>query len=80
MPRYYFDMMDDDGLLVDDEGVELSDLDAAQEEAARSLGDMVRDATRNFKRGPIQQMGIEVRDEIGRVMHVRFSVEVQRRN
>ena len=38
--RYYFDMRDSDGLVIDEEGVELPTLAAAQEEAARSLAEM----------------------------------------
>ena len=80
MPRYYFDMMDHNGLLADEEGLDLRDLDAAQEEAARSLSDMVRDATRTPTQDPIEQLGVEVRDETGPVMHVRFSFDIDRRS
>jgi hypothetical protein len=80
MPRYYFDIMDHSGRLADEEGLDLRDLDAAQEEAARSLSDMVRDAARTPAQDPIQRMGVEVRDEKGPVMHVRFSFEINRKN
>ena len=46
MPRYYFDLRDGDDLAVDEEGVELRDMELVQEEAARSLADMARDAVR----------------------------------
>ncbi|WP_420888200.1 DUF6894 family protein [Bradyrhizobium brasilense] len=42
MPRYYFDL--NTGIVPDEEGLDLRDLDAAQDEAARSLGGMARDA------------------------------------
>ncbi|WP_371852108.1 DUF6894 family protein [Bradyrhizobium brasilense] len=42
MPRYYFDL--NNGIVPDEEGLDLRDLDAAQDEAARSLGGMARDA------------------------------------
>jgi hypothetical protein len=44
MGRYYFDLRDDNGITVDDEGMELPGLERAREEAARSLADMARDA------------------------------------
>ena len=49
MQRYYFDMRDGNDILPDDEGLELGSLEAVQEEAARSLADMARDAIRKHK-------------------------------
>lgn len=43
MRRYYFDLRDDNGLFVDDEGLECRDVSAVQAEAARALADMARD-------------------------------------
>ena len=80
MPRYYFDLIDDAGVAVDEEGMNLWDLDAAQAEAARALGDMTRDAARAFKGSDAQRMAIEVRDDTGPVMHVRFSFEIETKN
>ena len=37
MKRYFFDLRDGDELTPDDEGLELSTMEAVQEEAARSL-------------------------------------------
>ena len=34
MPRYYFDLRDSSGLWADEEGIELRNLSAAQDEAA----------------------------------------------
>ena len=45
MKRYFFDLRDGDELTPDDEGLELSTMEAVQEEAARSLADMARDAS-----------------------------------
>jgi hypothetical protein len=42
MKRYYFDIRDGDKLVVDEEGMELPDVEAAQEVAARTLADLVR--------------------------------------
>jgi hypothetical protein len=83
MQRYYFDLRDGDGLTVDDEGMELQDLQTVQEEAARSLGDMARDAVGksvDTQVGALTQMAIEVRDDAGPVMHVRFTFEIDRKN
>lgn len=80
MPRYYFDLTDGVGTALDEEGLELPDLAAAQDEAAKALADMTRDAVRAHAGGAAQRMLIEVRDEDGPVMHVRFSFEVERKN
>ena len=65
MPRYYFDLTDRNGIAVDEEGIGLRDLAAAQDEAARALGDMTRDAARLHKGGAAEHMSIEVRDHDG---------------
>jgi hypothetical protein len=80
MPRYYFDLRDSSGLWADEEGIELRNLSAAQDEAARSLGDMARDAVRHINAETAQEMTVEVRDDVGPVMHVRFSFEIERKN
>jgi hypothetical protein len=80
MSRYYFDLTDSNGIALDEEGMELVDMDAVQDEAARALGDMTRDAARHSKGSAAEQMSIEVRDEAGPVMHVRFSFEIERKN
>ncbi len=55
-PRYYFDLRDDGGLYPDDERVGLPSIDAARQEAARSLADMLRDAVRDRTGRAIRQM------------------------
>jgi hypothetical protein len=81
MPRYYFDLRDGDELAVDEEGVELRNIDLVQEEAARSLADMARDAVRRTTRNRDlnHRMAIEVRDDHGPVMQVKFTFVVERR-
>ena len=55
--RYFFDIRDDQ-LVPDEEGMILPDIGAAQEEATRTLTDLVREAMRgesalpNGNRGP----------------------------
>jgi hypothetical protein len=61
MKRYFFDLRDGDELTPDDEGVELSTMEAVQEEAARSLADMARDASWRPHNGAGHRMAIEVR-------------------
>jgi hypothetical protein len=43
MPRYFFDVRETGNLAVDDEGIELLDIEAAHQAAARCLLDMARD-------------------------------------
>jgi hypothetical protein len=73
--RYYFDHRDLDGLVVDDEGVELRSMVAVQKEATDSM----TDALREILRWPIRpgEISIEVRDEKGQVMCIRFSIEME---
>ncbi|QDP25446.1 DUF6894 family protein [Bradyrhizobium cosmicum] len=79
MPRYYFDLLDGDILAVDEEGVELPNLPAAQAEAARSLADMARDAVHDSMAAVDRRdLAIEVRDADGPVMQVKFTFEVER--
>ncbi|MBR1127973.1 DUF6894 family protein [Bradyrhizobium iriomotense] len=78
MPRYYFDLRDEEELALDEEGLELSGLRAAQVEAARSLADMAREAACSSV--PVNgrhRMAIEVRDISGPVMQVKFTFEVE---
>ena len=44
MPRFYFDITDADGIAVDEEGLDLPALEAAEIEAASSLADLTNDA------------------------------------
>ena len=81
MHRYYFDMRDENGLAVDQEGMELRDIGAVQEEAALSLADMARDEVRkpSSARNPNHRMAIEVRDDNGPVLQVKFTFEIDKR-
>ena len=51
MARYYFDMREGDQIAPDEEGMELRTMEAVQEEAARTLADMARDAIRGRSDG-----------------------------
>ena len=78
MKRYFFDFRDDDEPTRDDEGLELSTMEAVQEEAARSLADMARDASRRPHNGAGHQMAVEVRDDTGPVLQAKFTFHIER--
>lgn len=78
MSRYYFDMRDDDDVASDEEGLELPTIESVQEEAARSLADMARDAVQTHRDGTRRPMAIEVRDDNGSVLQARFTFEVEK--
>jgi hypothetical protein len=71
------DLRDNEGLSVDEEGLELQDVQAAQEEAALSLADAARDGPRRSD-GALNQMSVEVRTDAGPFMRVSFSFNVER--
>lgn len=79
MKRYYFDLIEGDEIFPDEEGLELSTIEKVQEEAARSLADMARDAVRRRGIGHSHLMAIEVRDESGPILHLKFTFEIDRR-
>ena len=79
MGRYYFDLRDGDGLTADEEGLELRDVQAVQEEAAQSLADAARDGLR-ISDGTLHQMTTEIRTDAGPFMRVSFSFDLARRN
>nr|WP_108513800.1 hypothetical protein [Bradyrhizobium algeriense] len=57
--------------------MELHTIGVVQEEAARTLADMARDAIRGRRTdGAGHMMSIEVRDDAGPVMQVKFTFEV----
>ncbi|MEH2537108.1 MULTISPECIES: DUF6894 family protein [unclassified Bradyrhizobium] len=77
MPRYYFDLCDNDELAVDDEGLELPNLQAVQIEAARSLVDMAKHAIWSKAETVLRhRMAIEVRDEKGPVLQAKFTFKL----
>ena len=78
MPRYYFDIREGDDLAPDEEGMELSSLRAVQEEAARTLVEMARDSVLGQNDGAGRQMAIEVRDDDGPLLQLKFTFEIDR--
>ena len=67
--RYFFDIRDDQ-LVPDEEGMILPDIEAAQEEATRTLTDLVREAMPAESAGG---MTIEVRNQHGPVLEASLT-------
>jgi hypothetical protein len=63
MPRYYFDLLDGEDLVKDEEGMDLPNISSAQTEATEFLTNMVEDIATRQSNPP---MSIEVRDSEGR--------------
>jgi len=78
LPLYYFDLRNRDKVSLDEEGLELSTLDEAEQEALHAVADMARDAIRRNPDGAEYLMAIEVRDESGPVLEVKFHLTVDR--
>lgn len=78
MAVYYFDIRDGHAFVVDEEGMDLRDVQAAQNEAARSLVGIAWDAMKSAEGLP-QQMAIEVRDVYGPVLEVKFAFVIKRK-
>jgi hypothetical protein len=76
--RYYFDMVDHDGVTIDEEGMELPSIESVREEATRSLLDMAREEFRP-KDGTTGELAIRVRDGVGPVLQLKFTFEVNRK-
>jgi hypothetical protein len=60
MPRYYFDLRDDDACTFDDVGLVLAGVEAAREESTRALADLSQGVLVGAHR---KVLAIEVRDE-----------------
>lgn len=76
MKRYFFDYRDGDVLVVDEEGLALPSVRAAQTEAVRSLAELVKDSGADAISTGLQ--AIEVRDEAGPLLDVSFVFKFQR--
>jgi hypothetical protein len=67
MPRYFFHIRNPgEGLVLDDEGAEFEDLQAAQHEARETVRDLVVESIRCSR--TIQGLGVEIVDEAGKVL------------
>ena len=54
-------------------------MQAAQMEAAKSVADMVRDVVYQSQRVHNHRMAIEVRDDKGPVMQLKFTFEIEKK-
>jgi hypothetical protein len=68
MRRYFFDVFADDRLTIDHDGMDLPDIRRVEEEAVRTLAEMVRDKARESRD---YQMAVEVRDLTGSLFQVQ---------
>jgi hypothetical protein len=77
MPRYFFHVQDSSTVL-DNEGLELPNLDAAREEAIRACGEIVRELPEALKKGdPFRLWLTDDPDGRGRTI---FTVKVAAEN
>jgi hypothetical protein len=72
MRRYYFDLVDGLDVSPDEEGMELPDVQSAQEEAALALAGLVKEMRLNRPQVGLPEIAIDVRDNAGFVMRVSF--------
>jgi hypothetical protein len=61
--RYYLNVRTDDGLIVDDEGVELAGLGDVMEEARQAARDIVADRVKHGDK--VDNGAFEIRDQTG---------------
>lgn len=64
--RYYLNVRTDDGLIVDDEGVELPDLGDVMEEARQAARDIVADRVKHGDR--VDDGVFEILDQAGMIV------------
>jgi hypothetical protein len=62
MPRYFFDLTDRNVFSLDSVGSELPDLRSSEDEAAKAIVDIARDAMPD---GTFRQLAFQARDEQG---------------
>jgi len=72
MPRFFFDFDGANGTTRDEDGEEMSDMEAARHEAMAALGEAGRDFTRQGADG---RLVINVRDDRGPVLSVSATFE-----
>jgi hypothetical protein len=75
VPRYYFDLHEGDRITLDEEGMDLSNLDSAWAEAARSIVELARDKIPNIRDG--HKIVIEVRNSHESILAVSVTFETE---
>lgn len=73
--RYYFDLVNGENISFDEEGMELPDIQAAQEEAALALAALAKELRSVPTSDLPHALGIEVRDNAGPVLKLQFTFE-----
>jgi hypothetical protein len=75
MPRFHFDISENDHFIRDDEGKDFADVTAARKEAVESGASIARDA---FTSGSADHVVIDVReDDDGSLLKVSIKLEVE---
>ena len=76
MPRFYFDIRVEGAFTEDEDGAELPDVGAAEEEAVACVSQLAWD---KFPHSDIREISVEVRGEYGgRVLAAKISLVVER--
>ena len=76
MPRYFFDILESDVVIRDEEGMELANVDTVRLEAIEGAREVMADEVR-FS-GRIENRAMQVRDESGNVvLEMPFSSAIE---
>jgi hypothetical protein len=80
MPLYYFDLLDGEDFVKDEEGVDLPNISSAQIEATEFLTDMAMDIATRQSNPLGYPMSIEVRDSEGPLFVLSFTFSSHRKH
>jgi hypothetical protein len=80
MPLYYFDLLDGEDFVKDEEGMDLPNISSAQIEATEFLTDMVKDIATRQSNPLGYPMSIEVRDFEGPLFVLSFTFSSHRKH
>ena len=80
MPLYYFDLLDGEDFVKDEEGMDLPNISSAQIEATEFLTDMAMDIATRQSNPLGYPMSIEVRDSEGPLFVMSFTFSSHRKH
>jgi hypothetical protein len=80
MPLYYFDLLDGEDFVKDEEGMDLPNISSAQIEATEFLTDMAIDIATRQSNPLGYPMSIEVRDSEGPLFVLSFTFSSHRKH
>jgi hypothetical protein len=80
MPLYYFDLLDGEDFVKDEEGMDLPNISSAQIEATEFLTDMATDIATRQSNPLGYPMSIEVRDSEGPLFVLSFTFSSHRKH